>query len=293
MALFSIIKFIINHPINKGNKIYALLRFVFWQINIRLNKYPIIYSYTEKSRLIIGKGMTGATGNYYCGLHEFEEMSFLLHFLRKEDMFIDIGANIGSYTVLASAHVGAKTISFEPHPATFQRLMDNVRINNITERVIPYNEGLGNSKSKLFFTDKLDTANHISEKENNDTIKVNVNKLDNKELALNTATLLKMDVEGYEKYVIEGGLSTFKNENLKAMIVELNNASEKYGYKPADLHNIILGLGFAPFSYDPFKRNLIQLDSPGNYNTIYIRDINFVSDRVQKAEKIKILNKIY
>ena len=42
------------------------------------------------------KGMTGASGNIYFGLHEFEEMGFLLHFLREEDLFIDIGAYIGS-----------------------------------------------------------------------------------------------------------------------------------------------------------------------------------------------------
>jgi FkbM family methyltransferase len=220
-------------------------------------------------------------------------MSFLLHFLRSEDMFIDIGANVGSYTILASAHIGAESISFEPHPATFQRLIDNIRINNILDKVVPYNEGLGNSETQLFFTDKLDTANYISEKENTDTIKVNVRKLDSKISSLENTTLLKMDVEGYEKFVIEGGISIFKNENLKAMIVELNSASEKYGYKSSELHNIILELGFASFSYEPFKRKLIQIDSPGNYNTIYIRDINFVSERVQNAEKIKILNNIY
>lgn len=293
MGLISTINFIINHPLNKNYKAAALLRFLFWQLNTRLNKYPIIYSFTEKSKLIISKGMTGATGNYYCGLHEFEEMSFLLHFLKSDDLFIDIGANVGSYTILASAHVGAKSVSFEPHPATFKRLMDNIHLNNIKDKVIPYNEGLGNSETNLFFTDKLDTANYISEKENTDTIKVNVSKLDSKIVSLNNATLLKMDVEGYEKFVIEGGLSVFKNENLKAIIVELNNASEKYGYKPADLHNIIVELGFTPFSYHPFKRNLKQLNSPSNYNTIYIRDINFVTDRVQKAEKVKILNNIY
>jgi FkbM family methyltransferase len=197
MGLISTIRFITHHPLNRNNKKLAFLHFLFWQINTRINKYPIIYPFTEKSKLIIGKGMTGATGNYYCGLHEFEDMSFLLHFLRSEDMFIDIGANVGSYTILASAHIGAKSISFEPHPATFQRLMDNIRINNILDKVVPYNEGLGNSETQLFFTDKLDTANYISEKENTDTIKVNVRKLESKISSLEKITLLKMDEEGY------------------------------------------------------------------------------------------------
>ena len=63
--------------------------------------------------------MTGATGNIYTGLHEFEDMMFLLHLLRPGDIFVDAGANIGSYTVLASAVVGAKSISFEPVPPLF------------------------------------------------------------------------------------------------------------------------------------------------------------------------------
>jgi hypothetical protein len=37
-----------------------------------------------------------ATGNLYVGLHEFEEMAFLLHFLRRGDLFADVGANVGS-----------------------------------------------------------------------------------------------------------------------------------------------------------------------------------------------------
>jgi hypothetical protein len=42
------------------------------------------------------------SGNIYAGLHEFGDMAFVLHFLRAGDLFADVGANIGSYTVLAS-----------------------------------------------------------------------------------------------------------------------------------------------------------------------------------------------
>src|ERR1700761_268360 len=102
MNIFSLLRFIYSHPLNRNNKLKSIFRFLKWQINIRLNPYPIIYTYTEKAKLIVKKGMTGATGNMYCGLHEYNEMAFLLHLLREDDLFIDIGANIGSYTVLAS-----------------------------------------------------------------------------------------------------------------------------------------------------------------------------------------------
>jgi len=79
--------------------------------------------------------MHGATGNIYVGLHEFEQMAFLLHCLRSEDIFIDVGANVGSYTVLASAAVGAKTIAFEPIESEYNGLMANIELNGIAHLV--------------------------------------------------------------------------------------------------------------------------------------------------------------
>jgi len=105
--------------------------------------------------------MTGATGNIYTGLHEFEEMSFVLHFLRKDDVMFDIGANIGSYTILAGAVVGAECFAFEPIPDTFGHLIDNVNINGIYEKVKCYNIGIADKNGILKFTSNLDTCNHV------------------------------------------------------------------------------------------------------------------------------------
>ncbi len=96
------LRYILVHPLSKRNRTKAFLKYLCWQIGYRLNPYPIIYPFVEKSKLIIAKGMTGATGNIYVGLHDFEKMGFLLHLLRPEDLFADVGANIGSYTILAS-----------------------------------------------------------------------------------------------------------------------------------------------------------------------------------------------
>ena len=62
---------------------------------------PVVVNYINDSRLLVQTGMTGATGNIYTGLHEFEDMGFALHFLQEGDYFIDLGVNVGSYTVLA------------------------------------------------------------------------------------------------------------------------------------------------------------------------------------------------
>jgi hypothetical protein len=82
-----------------------------------------------------GVGMTGATGNIYTGLHEFTDMAFCLHLLRVGDLFVDVGANIGSYTVLSSKVVGANSLAIEPVPTTYKRLRRNININDISSLV--------------------------------------------------------------------------------------------------------------------------------------------------------------
>ena len=47
--------------------------------------------------------------NYYLGLAEYEEMAFLIHALKKDDVFVDCGANLGLYTILASKVIGANS----------------------------------------------------------------------------------------------------------------------------------------------------------------------------------------
>ena len=79
--------------------------------------------------------MTGATGNWYCGLHEHDDMGFALHFLRATDCLFDIGANVGSYTVLAAGGAGARVVAVEPIPSTFRALRANVRLNDLDDRV--------------------------------------------------------------------------------------------------------------------------------------------------------------
>jgi FkbM family methyltransferase len=178
MSIISSIRFIINHPLNRNNKSKAISRFIKWQINNILNPFSIIYPFTEKSKLIIKKGMTGATGNLYYGLHEYQDMFFLLHFLRPSDLFVDIGANIGSYTVLAAAHVEADTISIEPVPSTFTHLTNNLKINDIQKKVIALNMALGSKKGYINFTKNQDTTNHVAISGEKDIITVDVSTLD-------------------------------------------------------------------------------------------------------------------
>lgn len=287
MGILNTFREILNHPLNKNQRIKSLLRFVSWQFGSRLIKYPIIYNLTGNSKIVVSKGLTGATGNLYCGLLEFDDMMFLLHFLRAEDLFYDIGSNVGVYTVLASAEIGCKSIAIEPVPSTYNKLCGNLSLNCIDSHVQALNIGIGSSLSKLEFTSDQDSMNHVAFDNDPNNIVVNVNTLDNIAYE-NTPNLIKIDVEGFESEVINGGNNTFSDKNLKAIIIELNGSGSRYGYVDIEIHKKLINYGFKPYSYFPFDRKLIELSSFGRHNTIYIRDFAFVVERIKNARKIKV-----
>ena len=177
--IIGIIKKLVKSPLSFTNKLKAIFRFIKWQISQSINQFPIVYPFTENSKLLIKKSMTGATGNLYYGLDEFYDMGFLLHLLREDDVFVDVGANIGSYTILASAEIGAKSISVEPAPSTFGFLTDNISLNNIGDLVEMHNIALADNNGLIRFTETQDTVNHVSTDNDKDVIEVQVDTLDN------------------------------------------------------------------------------------------------------------------
>jgi FkbM family methyltransferase len=231
--------------------------------------------------------MTGATGNLYCGLHDFCDMGFLLHFLRADDVFIDVGANVGSYTILASAEIGARTISIEPVPSTFAFLKKNVLLNNVDRLVEALNIGLAGKSGSIKFTRSLDTVNHVATSGETDVIEVHIATLDKIAKGI-TPCLIKIDVEGYEYEVLRGAYRTLAESSLQGIIIELNGSGKRYGFDDDDVHQQLMHNDFSPFNYDPLTRVLSPINTFGSHNTIYIRDIDFVSQRVRGARKIKV-----
>src|ERR1035437_7563434 len=94
--LWGILAFIGRHPLAGRNKLAAYKRFFRWQLIQTISPGPRICPFVEDSALLLEKGMSGATGNIYCGLLEFEDMAFVLHLLRPGDMMGDVGANVGA-----------------------------------------------------------------------------------------------------------------------------------------------------------------------------------------------------
>jgi FkbM family methyltransferase len=295
MSLLNTITFITNHPLNRAHKLKAIIRFAKWQVGSRLVPGAIIYDWINGSKFIVKRGETGLTGNIYTGLHEFSDMAFLLHFLREDDLFVDVGANAGSYAILACSSVGARGFAFEPVPSTYRRLVENMRLNHLEKKVKCINKGVGAQKATIAFTSDSDTTNHaLANGEQSDNIvNVEVISLD-AALYGETPMLVKIDVEGYETPVLEGAEETLKKNTLHSVIMELNGSGgRRYGFDESRILKVMFDHGFSTYSYNPLDRSLIKLEGKNlsSGNTLFIRDTSFTLERLRSAPKVSVLGR--
>lgn len=269
------------HPLSRERPLDALARYVRWQIGSRLVPGPVVVPLTDRGKMIVSRGMSGATCNIYSGLHDFAAMSFTAHLLRKGDVFGDVGANVGVYTVLAGAVAGARCVSYEPAADTFGHLAANVAANHIDAELI--NAAVGANAGTIRFTQGMDATNHVA-LDGEVSVDVPVVTLDE---TCPNATLLKIDVEGFEQEVLAGADKLLSNPSLLAVIMETNESGSRYGGGNDNILTQMMDCGFEAVCYDPFTR-LLSMPRPDR-DTILVRDIPKVQERLRTSPSFKVL----
>lgn len=296
MSIINTLRFIVTHPLTQSSKWSAINRYLKWQVGTRLMSYEVVVEWINGVKFFCSRGETGLTGNIYTGLHEFHDMAFLLHFLRNSDLFVDVGANVGSYTLLAAAAVGAKTVSYEPCPETYTRFVKNVRLNCVEDLVTAKNMAVAERIGVVKFSTNLNEGNHVvvgSEMPGVKTADIDTTTLDN-DLRFLYPQMIKIDAEGYEKIILLGASETLLKDSVNAVSIELHGLGERYGVDERLIFKKMKKLGFLPFYYDPYKRELKEWgrdNSKQLINTLFIRNLSFVCERVKKASAFVVHNK--
>jgi hypothetical protein len=190
--------------------------------------------------------------------------------LKEAEVFIDIGANIGTWSLCASKIVGSsgKVMSFEPHPSFYSYLFDNIQLNKSTN-IKSYNFGLSNERDKLYFSNNNDTMNFVQIKKEVDSIVVDVERLDEFTNELEIVDLIKIDVEGYELFVLKGGIETLKKT--KKIIFESSlEFCQRFNYKTSDIIAFLADLNFKVYKLDDI---LFQNQLPKDYQSFEHEDL--------------------
>lgn len=200
---------------------------------------------------------------------EWQERKFILSFLRKGDIFLDIGANIGLFTIIAGRCVGktGHVFSFEPHHKTFVRLLDNVVLNRLTS-VSCFEEALSDSNAEKDLTvssDGYDAWNSFGKPTAGSQFaieKVKCITLDDfveKYNLFGQITMAKIDVEGWEVNVLRGGYKTLSRNDAPILQVEFTDANaQAAGSSCRKLYDVLEEFGYQMFVYHPQSKKIIH-----------------------------------
>lgn len=214
------------------NKYNAISKHLIWQLRKIFNFFPVVLKLKKFNIVIKDKNIANGCGGLInlCGYYDSNNMHFIDEAFESGVFknFIDVGANIGIYSLIACRNSDTKVISIEPHPFTNLLLTENIRINHLSNQIIPLQIALSDMNEKVHFTNLTEgTINQIVKGEEDFSNTIIVDSLTGNELCTMNKfkpDVIKIDVEGHENDVISGFSDILKN--VKILFIECQNVKD-------------------------------------------------------------------
>jgi FkbM family methyltransferase len=197
------------------------------------------------------------------------------------DIFVDIGANVGMYSIFAAKTRSVRTYALEPESQNYALLNENIVQNLLNERVTAYclalSDELGFSQLHLYsfllggsghtYGEQLD-HNLLPRKPaySQGCVSATLDMLIDHG-AIPVPTHIKIDVDGLEHKVIAGCKTTLENPLLRSLLVEINTNLEPHN----NLVDYLTGLGFAYDSKQADRARRTEGESKGTGNYVFYR----------------------
>jgi FkbM family methyltransferase len=210
----------------------------------------------ERSRLWVDLHRTSAAMVMYANPPDLPEMLAWRRALRRGGLFIDVGANVGAYTIWA-AELGAEVIALEPAPDTFRLLQENIALNGYP--VTAVRAAAGDHCGTARFTAGLDAGNRVAPDGPAVTELVTVDSL----LGDRRATGMKIDVEGFEIDVLRGAARALAEHRIGLIQIEWNEMSLfTVGADRGPVAELLAGYGYRLYRPD-LTGHLVPIAHPG------------------------------
>jgi len=172
--------------------------------------------------------------------NEKDNIEKIYNELREDEVFYDIGANIGTHSCFAGK-TGALVYGFEPLPENMKSLRKNFKLNNIDGEV--FEVALMKENSEMMLDEESGEAGEgkVSVSEEG-SVRTQVYRGDDfiEKKKLESPNVIKIDVEGAELEVLKGLEKTLEDENLRTIFIELHpKRIEKFGGNIEDLKTLL------------------------------------------------------
>jgi len=276
-----------GHPYASKHFIKSWAYYLLLYIKVRAFSSVLKYHWISGLKIIVDVNDWTFARNIFLRLNEFDHSCFAVHFMKKDEIFVDVGANLGHYSLLVSAISGAKVFAYEPMPDTYKKLIRNIKINRLERLICAYNVGIGSTYGKLSLKIMRNNGHSYISNSISNTVKVEIIPLDTV-LIDRYPTMIKIDVEGFEYKVLQGAKNILKNKSLKAILIEINHHCQRYGDNIENTFNYITNLGFKAYNYEPINRKLNKIDlyNRKTENIIFLRNEVSAGNRLKEGKDI-------
>ena len=257
----------------------GLVKHLGWQVRKALNLFPFEQQVSSSRIVAAHKACAVSALINSQGLYDYNNMRLLQWLLRDGGTFFDIGANIGSFTLVASEQSDARVIAFEPHPVTAKLLSENVRLNG-RQNVMVCPMALGRHDGVVRLTDQAGSSiNHSVVQGDGGTVEVPCGRVDTFCRAHGVVPeYVKVDVEGFEFDVLTGFGSLLRRVEL--VLIECNGLSEQRSVGVSTIHKLLTADGMCgPYRCHFEKTTLLAHAGLSREDAIYLRET--VSTRLQ------------
>jgi FkbM family methyltransferase len=216
--VYGVLRDVWQHPANRGRRGRQVAHAVRFQLNGRVLGRRTRTPIGERSWMWAELHKTGSSRVVYANPPDWPEMLVWRQRLRPGDLFVDVGANAGAYAVYV-AELGAQVVAVEPQPELVRLLRDNLALNGIDAEV--HQVALADAPGVLHFAAD-DAEGRIDA---SGGLEVRADTLD-AVLGDRHAAGVKVDVEGFERLVLEGARRALAERRIGCIQLEWNDCSQ-------------------------------------------------------------------
>lgn len=183
---------------------------------------------------------------------ETEILGALLSVLDPDDVFYDIGANVGLYSCFAgSKTLEGTVVAFDPHPMNVKRMKENFELNNVTAKVceVALAEEDGSASLEVNENAAGVVGNVSTGSSGGDKLQIPIELRNGDKMVENDGipvpNIVKIDVDGGEADVVHGLSETLSHSDCRRIYCEIHpNALQEYASSAEEVHKVLKSSGF-------------------------------------------------